>query len=119
MHVLRTQALPILSYGAGVWKVGFKVKQRIGVVWNDCVRKVFGYRRCESIRNVLYGFGMLPMDLFIIRARFLLISSAIRSDRKLVKCCAEYVRNKVNFLNLMLEYGVEYNLSKHNIMSVF
>ena len=84
MHVVNAQALPILAYGAALWKTSYETKHPIGVCFNDCIRKIFGYNRLESVRQILYGFNMLPMDLYIVRARMLLISSAINSDRHLV-----------------------------------
>ena len=80
MHVVNAQALPILAYGAALWKTSYETKRRIGVCFNDCIRKIFGYNRFESVRQILYGFNMLPMDLYIVGARMLFISTAINSD---------------------------------------
>jgi len=39
-----------------------KIKD-IGVCWNDCFRKLFGYKRFESVKEVQYFCGELSFDL--------------------------------------------------------
>ena len=62
---------------------------------------------------------MLPMDLYIVRARMLVIGSAINSDRRLVKKCGEYSRDKGEFLQWLLDYNVEYHLFKRDVLKAF
>ena len=119
MHVVNAQALFILAYGAALWKTNYETKRRIGVCFNDCIRKIFGYNRFESVRQILYGFNMLSMDLFIVKVRMLLICSAINSDRLLVKKCGDYSRDKGEFLQWLLDYNVEYSLFKQDVLKAF
>ena len=56
---------------------------------NDAVRKIFHYNRWESFRAVLRGFGMVPMDLHLIRARLLLLFNCMLSERCIVKVCSD------------------------------
>ena len=119
IHVVNAQALPILAYGAALWKTNYETKRRIGVCFNDCIRKIFGYNRFESVRQILYGFNMLPLDLCIVRARMLLIGSAINSDRRLVKKCGEHSRDKGKFLQYLFDYNVEYHLFKQDVLKTF
>ena len=72
MHILGTQYVPILMYGASVWSCAGESLRRIGISFNDAVRKIFHYNRWESVRAVLRGFGMVPMELHLIRAKLLL-----------------------------------------------
>ena len=62
---------------------------------------------------------MLLMDLYIVRARMLLISSAINSHRHLVKKCGEYSRDKGEFIQWLLNYNVEYSLFKQDVLKAF
>jgi hypothetical protein len=119
MHIINVQALPILAYGAAVWKIGFEMKRRIGVCLNDCVRKVFNYKRYESVRQVLHGFGMLSMEDFMIRSRLLFISNVLRSDRQVVRKCGQYVRDKYEFLQLLMKYDIGYDMAKYDIKLAF
>ena len=74
LHI-NAQAVLILAYGASVWKISYETRRWIGVCFNNCIRKFFGHFRYESDRQVLYEFGMLPADFYIVRSRFLLLGS--------------------------------------------
>ena len=71
MHILDTQCVLILMYDASVWSCARKSLRRISVSFNDAVRKIFHYNRWESVRAVLRGFSIIPMDLHLIRAKLL------------------------------------------------
>ena len=49
----------------------------------------------------------------------LLIESAINSDRRLVKKCGEYSKDKGEFLLWLLDYNVEYRLFKQDVLQAF
>ena len=89
MHILSTQRVLILMYGASVWSCARESLRRISVSFNDAVRKIFHYNRWESVRVVLRGFGMVPMDLHLIRAKLLLLFNCILCERRIVKVCSE------------------------------
>ena len=52
MHIINAQAVPILAYGASVWKISYETRRRIGVCFNDCINEFFGYFRYESVRQL-------------------------------------------------------------------
>ena len=89
MHILGTQCVPILMYGTSVCSCARKSLRRISVSFNDAIRKIFHYNIWESVRAVLRGFGMVPMDLHLIRAKLLLLFDCILSERRIVKVCSE------------------------------
>ena len=72
MHILKTQCLPILLYGARIWSCSNEMLRKIGVSFNNAVRKVFNYMYFESVKDILRGFCILPMDLCILSARLIL-----------------------------------------------
>ena len=119
MHIINAKAAPILAYGASVGKISYETRRRTGVYFNDRIRKIFGYFRYESVRQVLYEFGMLPMDLYIVRSRLLLLGSSLQSNRQLVRKCAEFVRDHDQFLQLVIKYNVDYDVSKRGVMCAF
>ena len=53
MHILKTQCLQKLIYGAGVWQCKNEQLRKFGESFNNAVRKVFGYRRFESVKDIL------------------------------------------------------------------
>ena len=117
MHIINVQCLPILGYGAGVWNVNYETKRSVGVCFNDAIRKLFHYNRWESVRNILLGFRMLPMDIYLVQSRLLLIRSAMLSNRKIVKLCGNYVFERDDFVSVLLKFRITNILSKSLIMS--
>ena len=60
----------------------------------------------ESVRTILFEFGMLPMDLYVAKARLLMVSNAMRSNWELVRVCAEYVVNSCEFYSSLVKFNV-------------
>jgi hypothetical protein len=124
MYVLRTQCIPILTYGAGVWRCNSEALRGIGVTFNNAVRKVFHYRKFESVKDILRGFGILPMDLYIKRVRLVLLFDCLKSERNIVKLCAacnlecEDVINECEELGLFMS-GVCKNEVKFAVWNSF
>ena len=115
MHIINAQAVPILAYSASVWKISYETRRRIGVCFDDFIRKIFGYFRYESVRQVLHEFGKLPMELDIVRSRLLLLVSYLQFNRQLNQKCAVFVRDHDQFLQLMIKHNADYDLSKSGI----
>ena len=40
-------------------------KRRLGVTFNRAIRRLFEYNYYESIKDILFGFKMLPINLLI------------------------------------------------------
>ena len=87
--------------------------------FNDDIRKIFNYFRYKSVTQVLYEFGMLPMDLYIVRPRLLLLGSCLQSNRQFVQKYAVFVRDHDHFLQVMIKHNVDYDLSKSDVMYSF
>ena len=80
------------------------------------MRKVFGYRDYESVKDILFGFGELPMNLYIIKTKLCMISNTLRSQRRAVVKCAMWQGDKENVINSLLQYNINYVLSKSDIV---
>ena len=106
MYVLRTQCIPILTYGAGVWRCTSEILRGIGVTFNNAIRKVFHYRKFESVKDILRGFDMLPMDLYVKRVRLLLLFHCMKSERNIVKLCAKFNLECDDVVNECEELGL-------------
>jgi hypothetical protein len=112
MEILVKQCLPVLTYGVGIWNVSKEVERRIGVCFNRAVRRIFRYHDFESVKHILFGFHVLPIDLYIIRAVLLLIGNALKSSRNVLRVCAMWQRDRNKNMNVVMELGVDYNMSK-------
>ena len=80
MLILRTQCIPILTYGASEWKCKNEQLRELGVSFNNTGKKIFGYRRFESVKSILRGFCELPLDLYTL----LLLHDCLMSERSVV-----------------------------------
>jgi hypothetical protein len=102
-------------YAAGVWVMNKEEIRRVGVCLNRSVRKVFNYRDFESVKDIMYGFCILPADLFIIRASMLLIGACMKSSRKAVVACAEWQRDREIVMRKIVDFGVNYRLDRASV----
>lgn len=55
-------------YGAGVCKCNKEPARKIDVCFNDAIKRTSGHRRYETVRTVLFDFGILPVDLYVAKS---------------------------------------------------
>ena len=59
---MKSFCLPLLTYCLGAIEIPrYRVKQ-IGVCWNDSFRKIFGFNRWESVKELQLNLGELPFE---------------------------------------------------------
>ena len=97
-------------YGAGAWKLRVENKHRLRVTFNRAIRCLFGYNDYESIKDILFGFKMLPINLLSDKAQLLLCSMCLQSERILLKMCAMHKRDSDVFMNVLMLYGAKYSV---------
>ena len=115
MEVFTKQCIPILMYGAAVWSMSVEAKRKLGVCFNRAIRRIFGYHDYESVKDILFGFCVLPADLQMVRAELLLCGAGLRSERGVMKMCACWQRDREKLMRVLLLHNVEYDLNKRNI----
>jgi len=54
----------------------FNNNKDLDICWNDCFRKLFGYKRFESVKEVQYFCGELSFDLIYELQRWKFLSAA-------------------------------------------
>ena len=69
---LYSNCVPLLTYGAAVKDLSYNEKQRHNVAINNAIRRIFGFRRWESIRQLreFYGFESIEMMFQKAKNRF-------------------------------------------------
>ena len=115
MEIIQAQCVPILMYDAGVWKLNAESIRTLGITLNRAVKHVFCLHDYESVKDILFDFKMLSVNLNIDQACLLLCNNCLNSNRILVKMWAEYSRDSEGFLELLLKCGANYNLTKSYI----
>ena len=68
--------MPVLTYYIGSLNLPVVQIRDLGVCWNDCFRKLFGYKRFESVKEVQYYCGELSFDLIYELQRWKFLSAA-------------------------------------------
>ena len=57
LSLVKAYCLPVLTYCIGALNLPVAKIKDLGVCWNDCFRKLFGYKRFESVKEVQYFCG--------------------------------------------------------------
>ena len=72
MQLLYSNCVPKLTYGAAVKELTAAEKQQYSVALNNAVRRIFGFRRWESIRYIreFYKYDSIEMLFAKARTRF-------------------------------------------------
>ena len=75
------------------------------ISFHNAARKLFNYRRFESVKGILRGFCMLPLDFCIDRMRLLLLYNFLKSERSVVRMCAEVSADDEDVIMLYNEFN--------------
>ena len=65
IEILVKQCILVLTYGVGLSSVSKEVVHRMGLCFNRAVRCIFKYHDFESVKRILFGFHVLPIDLYM------------------------------------------------------
>ena len=67
MRLLYTNCVPIITYGSQVKEYCSRDKHDVNVAINDCIRKIFGFNRWLSVRDLRQDVvGMRRINLIVI-----------------------------------------------------
>ena len=70
MKLLYAICIPNLTYAADVIEYSVKQMHTLNVAHNDCIRRVFGYNRWESVRYLRLSFNYPSLtDIFRKRSQ--------------------------------------------------
>lgn len=75
LGLVKAYCLPLLTYCIGAIDLPASSVKDLAVCWNDCFRKVFGYKRYESVKELQFFCGELPFDLIYNLQRWKFLSS--------------------------------------------
>ena len=88
-----------------MWKCKNEQLRQLGVSFNNAVRKVFGCRRYESVKGILQGFCMLPLDFMLIVCVYYSYSDCFKSESCVVRMCAEVSADDEDVVRLCNEFN--------------
>jgi len=73
LSLVKSYCLPLLSYCIGALDVTGQQLRELAVCWNDCFRRIFGFKRHESVELLQFYCSELPFELMhdLFRWRFI------------------------------------------------
>ena len=89
VHIINTQCVPILLYGCEVWTCSYEELGEVKVFLNDAMRRVFNISRQSSVKELMLRFDLLPADLSVVRSKVCFGLNCLRSDREIIRACAD------------------------------
>ena len=69
IHLLYSNCVPKLTYGAAAKDLSSSEKQQLNVAVNNVVRRIFGFRRWESIRQIRDFYNFEPIEVIFAKAK--------------------------------------------------
>ena len=66
--------MPMLIHSCGNWCINVECKRRIFICFNRSIERIFRYYDFESVNDILFGFGILPIDMYVVKTRLLLLA---------------------------------------------
>jgi len=69
LQLVKLYCQQLLSYYIGTLYIANRDAQLLGVSWNDAYRKIFGYNRWESVRDLQIACGQETSDGLYVDAR--------------------------------------------------
>ena len=72
MHLLFSNCVPKLTYGAAVKQLNAAESQQYNVALNNAIRRIFGFRRWQGIRQIreVYGYDSIEVMFANANKRF-------------------------------------------------
>ena len=94
LQLLFSNCVPKLTYGAAIKDLTANEKQRFNVAVNNAIRRVFGFRRWESIRQLREFYGFKSIEVIFANAKQQFLRSLANHNNRVLKSL--YVFNRVD-----------------------
>ena len=117
LHLIKSYCLPYLSYCIGALELSDKTIHQLSVCWNDAFRKVFSFKRCESVKELQYFCGELPFHYMYDLATWNFYTNLISKNNTVVNVLYKVMVNSKGILFFCEKYGTN-SMSKHRRLDV-
>ena len=94
LQLLFSNCVPKLTYGAAVKELSASEKHRFNVAVNNAIRRIFGFRRWESIRQLRECYGFKSVEVIFANAKQQFLRSIANHNNRVLKSL--YVFNRVD-----------------------
>ena len=101
-----------------MWQIDVESLRKCIVSFNMAIRKVLGFIEYESVRQLRFDFGVISFDLIVLKAKLRLTGIAEKSERPVIRRCAELTINDELFHTIINDYCMEYDMNKQSVASI-
>jgi len=82
LGLVKAFCLLLLTYCLGALDMSATCIRQLAVCWNDSFRKIFGFKRCESVKLLQYYCSELPLEyIYDLQKWKFLSNTSMVSDR--------------------------------------
>ena len=85
MQLLYSNCVPKLTYGAAVKDYNASEKQQLNVAVNNAIRRIFGFRLWQSIRQIREYYGFDAIEMMIAKAKRKFMGSLRYHDNRILR----------------------------------
>ena len=84
LELVKTYCLPLLNYCLGSFYMSASKVKELAVCWNDCFRRIFGFKRHESVKELQFFCCELPFEYIYDLQKWKLITNVSKIPDKLL-----------------------------------
>jgi len=115
LGLVRAFCLPLLTYCVGALDLTVSCIRELAICWNDSFRKIFGYRRHESVKLLQYYCSELPFEYICDLNKWKYMSNTATVPARIAPLY--YFKSRIIY-NMSLKYGF-YNCAASMKRAVF
>ena len=79
LHLVKSFCSPLLTYSIGALSLTNQNFRDLAVCWNDAFRKIFNFKRWDSVKDLQFFFHELPFEQLYDYFRWKFLSATIQS----------------------------------------
>ena len=98
MQLLYSNCVPKLTYGAAVKELTAAEKQQYSVALNNAVRRIFGFRRWESIRYIREFYKHDSIEMLFAKARTRFERSLTSHSNHVLRFLSRFIPSSVDVI---------------------
>ena len=93
IQLLYTNCVPRLTYGAAAKVLTANEKQQLNVAINNAVRKIFGFRRWESIRFLREFYHFDSIEVMFAKAKRRFEMSVANHENRVLRFLSSFINS--------------------------
>jgi hypothetical protein len=118
LQLIESYCLPFLTYGMESLSPKSIIAKQINSWWNSVYRKIAGYNKWESVKEVICRLGRLDLLHIINMRRLLFIKHLAESTNSVVRELSYMFKHSTEYYALQSEHGIQMSWSDAKIKAM-